>query len=116
MTDRQRMSPSELRARREYLGLTQEALSLALGRHGSAVRADTVRRWESGREPVPYGVPAEVEQIEVRTQRFVDDLRARPAEQVFYDSDTEVRLRTLGWCTARWWRHCIIRSRGREDA
>lgn len=105
MMDRRRMDPDELRARREYLGLTQDALSAALG----GVRADTIRRWESGREPIPYGVPGEIAWIEARTQTFVDDLRARPDELVWLDD--EARSGTLDWATARWWRHCIIRAR-----
>ena len=101
------MEPAELHARREYLGLTQEALGVALG----GVRGDTIRRWESGRDPIPYAVPDEVARVEAKTQAFVDDLRARPYEQVFYGTDDEVRFGTLDWCTARWWRHCIIRAR-----
>lgn len=107
----ERMDPAELRARREYLGLTQEELGVALGRDGSSVRRDTIKHWESGRDPIPYAVPGEVAALEARTTGFVNDLRARPEEQVFYDTDDEVRFGTLDWCTARWWRHCIIRAR-----
>lgn len=111
MAERDRMEPGELRARREYLGLTQDALGVALGRDGSSVRADTIRRWESGREPIPYGVRGEIAAIEARTQTFVDDLRERPGEQVFHATDDEVRFGTLDWATARWWRHAVIRAR-----
>jgi DNA-binding transcriptional regulator YiaG len=45
------MSPVELRATREWLGLPVERLADILGN-----RTDQVRRWETGRAPIPAGV------------------------------------------------------------
>ena len=106
-----RMVPAELRARREYLGLTQDALGVALARDGAPVRGDTIRRWESGREPIPYRVPDQIEAVERRTDAFIEALRDNTDEQVFYDTDVEARFISIDWATARWWRHCIIRAR-----
>jgi len=47
-TTRPRLTPEELRARRERLGLSPEALSGLL-----LLSRSTVRHWESGRYPVP---------------------------------------------------------------
>lgn len=42
------VSPAELRARREALGLSQTALAVALG-----VSLPTVQRWESNKSRIP---------------------------------------------------------------
>ena len=75
------------------------------------VSVDTIRRWESGREPIPYRVPDQIEAVERRTDAFIEALRDNIDEQVFYDTDVEVRFISIDWATARWWRHCIIRAR-----
>jgi DNA-binding transcriptional regulator YiaG len=47
------MSAEEVRAAREALGFaTQEALADALGLEAK-FRRDTIRSWESGRQPIP---------------------------------------------------------------
>lgn len=83
MTDtRTRMTGEELRQARETLGLTQEALGvrLAVGRP-RPVAERTIRAWESGHEPIPYGVPAELWQITqdriVEIATLADRLAAR---------------------------------------
>jgi DNA-binding transcriptional regulator YiaG len=45
------VTPVELRATREWLGLPVERLATVLGN-----RPDQVRRWETGRAPIPAGV------------------------------------------------------------
>ena len=45
------LSPVELRAMREWLGLPVERLAAVLGN-----RTDQVRRWETGRATIPPGV------------------------------------------------------------
>lgn len=107
-----RIQPAELRTIREYLGLTSEALATILG-----VRHDTVRRWETGRYPIPIGVREEVEKVEATTAAHVGELvtslnnMATPSA-VVYGSDEELwearpELRPL---TARWWRHTVARA------
>lgn len=49
--DTDRMTPVELRATREWLGLSNERLAAVLNN-----RLDQVRRWETGRAPIPPGV------------------------------------------------------------
>lgn len=51
----QRITGAEFAAHRSRLGLTMAELGERL-----SVRADTIKRWESGREPVPYRVPDEL--------------------------------------------------------
>lgn len=101
-----RMEPAELRARREHLGLTGEALAVAL-----SVRTDTLRRWESGRDPIPYAVPDEIAALERHTDDIVAILTEHEDEQQWLATDDEARFAgRRDWCTARWWRHCMIRA------
>ena len=53
-----RITGPEFAAHRSRLGLTMAELGERLG-----VRADTIKRWESEREPVPYRVPAELAEL-----------------------------------------------------
>lgn len=113
----ERMDGLELKARREYLGLTLDAAALMLG-----VRQDTLRRWESGRDPIPYRVPAELHTAERFTQRIVEDiittLAGSPDPIVHvYSTDEAVLAGVPGrwdvecpWITARWWRHVATRA------
>lgn len=97
MPEDERMTPIELKAVREWLGVTAEWLADHLG-----VALRTVRRWESGardengklKYPIPDGVRLEVEHLEALTGRVVtmniDTLRdAREPAVVTYRSDEE---------------------------
>lgn len=57
------MTGAELRAVRNQLGFSGPRLAAALG-----VRADTIRKWETDRDPIPYRLP--------------ENLRAVAAEQI----------------------------------
>lgn len=110
MTDR--MDPGELQTVREYLGLTTEVLAAMLG-----VRHDTVRRWESGRDPIPERVREDVEQIEEYTAQAVDELvvaleDARdPAVRVYRtDAQMHEARPDVAHLPARWWRHVVARA------
>lgn len=112
MADDERMDPGELQAVREYLGLTQDGLADML-----AVRKDTLRRWESGRDPIPHRVREEVEQIEAYTAaavgEVVDALRdARDPAVVVYRTDEQMHAARpgTGHLPARWWRHVVMRA------
>lgn len=60
MTINERLSPLEMKCRREELGLTHIELAETLG-----VRPDTVKRWESGRAaPIPPRVRETIETLE----------------------------------------------------
>lgn len=111
MTD-DRMDPGELQAVREYLGLTTESLAGMLD-----VRHDTLRRWESGRDPIPHRVREQVEQIEDYTGRAVDELVAalRDARDVavpVYRTDAawHAARPDAAHLPARWWRHVVMRA------
>ena len=53
-----RITGPEFAVHRSRLGLTMAELGKRLG-----VRADTIKRWESEREPVPYRVPDELAEL-----------------------------------------------------
>lgn len=83
-----RITGPEFAAHRSRLGLTMAELGRRLG-----VRHDTIKRWESEREPVPYRVPAELAEL----HRQQDALARR-----MVDSDAPVFLlrRGDGWALA----------------
>ncbi|MFT4187343.1 MAG: helix-turn-helix transcriptional regulator [Aeromicrobium sp.] len=53
------MTPVELQARREALGMTQASLAALLG-----VTQGSVSHWEARRRPIPDGIDAELRDIE----------------------------------------------------
>ena len=96
-----RLDGAHLRAVRERLGFTAEALSAVLG-----VRTDTIRKWEAGREPIPVRVRAEVEQIETVTDEVYARLVELPEIPV-WASDHQMTQAGSEHARygARWWRH-----------
>lgn len=107
-----RMDPGELQTIREYLGLTTDGLAAML-----SVRHDTLRRWESGRDPIPHRVREEVEQIEAYTATAVGELVAAlhdavdPAVRVYRTDEAMHTTRPdLAHLPARWWRHVVARA------
>jgi transcriptional regulator with XRE-family HTH domain len=85
------MSPAELKATRQYLGLSDRDLGEALG-----VSSRTIRNWEegSGGYPVPSRVGSEVAAIEAATDQFVaEQIKRLAAEEhptlATYRSDAE---------------------------
>lgn len=106
-----RMSGAELRARREYLGLTGEALARLLG-----VNPRTERSWEQGRDPAPHRLRAELVGLEVETDAAVAEAARglTPGSRIrVWRSDEEMAVDVPGlggrW-TARWWRHVARRA------
>lgn len=117
--DDQRMTGGELQTVREYLGLGRPDLGalLASPATGRPVAEDTLRKWEVGKDPIPYRVRAEVEQIEAATAAAVDDLvralsDARDPAVVVYRSDSELHAARpdMSHLPARWWRHVVARA------
>ena len=60
-----RMDRDDFRTRRIAMGFSQSELADELG-----VGRDTIKRWESGKESVPYRVPAELD--EIAAQRIIN--------------------------------------------
>lgn len=77
---KQRMTGDELRRVRRVLGLTSEALAQRL-----AVRPDTYRKWESGGDPIPYGVPANLLAVAQARSGELDDLIASLKDRIAQD-------------------------------
>lgn len=109
---RNRMPGGELRMAREFLGPTIEELAPILG-----VRSDTERRWEAGKEPVPFKLWDEIQALENVTGEVIgnivnqlNDMRD-PVAQI-YRTDAEFREAQPHYTqfTARWWRHCVARA------
>lgn len=108
----QRMNPMEFKMAREYQGLGTEHLAAILN-----VRHDTVRRWESGREPIPYRTREEVEMIEAHTARSVTQLitalkdAAEPTVALYRtDADMHFDRPDTSHLPARWWRMVVARA------
>ena len=107
------MAPLELRAVREFLGLTPQSLAAWLD-----VSERTVRHWEAGRYQVPDGVRVQVEGLEEFTGEAVGQLVAAlhdardPAVRLYPDDEGLHAARTdlPEWVTARWWRHVVMRA------
>lgn len=116
MAEQERMDPDELRARREYLGFTEQAFGVAVGMltDRPPVRKDTVHRWESGRDPIPYGLPDTLALLERQTDDLVAGMIAglrRGDRVVWAEHDDAARfLGRRDWATARWWRHAAVRA------
>lgn len=108
----ERMPATELRARRELLGLTEEAFGAAVGelRGRDPIRKDTVHRWESGREPVPAHMGATLESLEDMAAALVDEIRADPAAWSGVTDATAAQRTGRSWATARWVRHAYARA------
>ena len=111
-TPEARMDPGEMQTVREYLGLTTESLAGMLG-----VRPDTLRRWESGREPIPHRVREEVEAVEEYTAAAVGEVVAAlhdardPAVRVYRtDEQMHAARPDTAHLPARWWRHVVYRA------
>lgn len=107
-----RMPSGELKMAREFLGLTLDELAAILG-----VRQDTLRRWESGKEPVPYKLWDEIQAVEEATSDAIgqivtqlNDMRDPQAEIYRTDDAFWTALPALRQFSARWWRHCVARA------
>lgn len=108
----QTMTKGRLQSTREYLGLTTAALGQIL-----SVRPDAVRKWETGREPIPRRVPAELAQLEEATEGGLTELvkTLKDSTQptvVVYRTDAQMRAAHPEYAhfTARWWRHLVARA------
>ena len=108
------MTPADLKATRERLGLSGDALGSYLT---PQVAGRSVRRWEEGRHPVPEHVAKQVRQLERVTDAHVDDLAERvrsisdPVIMVYrVDSDLHSALPELACYTAEWHRGVAKRA------
>ena len=106
------MHPAELRATRELLGLTTADLANVLH-----VRHDTARRWESGRDPIPFRVRDEIAQAARDTDEgvrtLIDSMLDVPTPTIIvYWTDAELHAARpdMSHLSARWWRHVAARA------
>lgn len=107
-----RISGAELRVWLAWLGLDAEEAGRVLD-----VRHDTVRKWLTGKEPVPVRVGKDLERIDDATAMAVDDLvkalgNMRDPAVVVYKSDAELWAARAGVepCPARWWVMVVARA------
>lgn len=106
------MTPAELLAVTEALGLTQEAAARYLG-----VSGRTVRHWVEGRYAVPAGVADELEDLERATEVAVEQVvtalqdERDPGIAVYRtDEDMWAARPESGRLPARWWRVVAYRA------
>lgn len=107
-----RITGAELRVWLDWLGLDARSAAADLG-----VRHDTVRRWVTGREPVPYRVGDELEAIDAATAAAVGELVAAlqdardPVVLIFRtDVDMWAARPELRPYPAGWWRMVVARA------
>lgn len=107
-----RLTPAEVRAAREYFGLTLERFASLMGVH---VR--TVQSWEQGRDPVPTRVHDEIGGLFIITETAVKDLiefwHRMPGGRIEVwrdDASMEAAWPDMARYGARWWRHVAERA------
>ncbi|MGW3563518.1 helix-turn-helix domain-containing protein [Streptomyces sp. NPDC000941] len=103
------LNPAELRAAREYLGLTGDHLAKLLG-----VNPRTVRSWEQGRDPIPGDKRPEIAELKAATDKAVAEMVeawAEGAPLITYRNDDEYLAAHRGgrW-TASWHRRVCARA------
>ena len=107
----ERMLGGELWVVREGLGMTRPAMAKRLG-----VREDTVRKWELGKDPIPYRVRDEVEALEAHTAEAVGTLvdalnrSAHVAVAVYRAEDDFAGRPDIQELGAGWWRMVVWRA------
>lgn len=108
----ERISGAELRVWLDWLGLDGLEASQVL-----EVRHDTVRRWLSGREPVPVRVGDEMQAIEDATATAVGEVvealqdSPEPIAAIYRTSaDLWAARPDLVPYPARWWRMVVARA------
>jgi hypothetical protein len=111
--DALRITPAELKARREALGYTTDDIAKAAGVNNRSPRA-----WESGREPVPVRIRTILDALEAEADTIIATVRSTittrqecdPGDLAIITPTTESAYRTR-WPhaahTARWWRATI---------
>lgn len=111
--DALRITPAELKARREALGYTTDDIAKAAGVNNRSPRA-----WESGREPVPVRIRTILDALEAETNTVIHAVRSAiatyqeqdPGDLAIITPTTDSAYRTR-WPhaahTARWWRAAI---------
>lgn len=111
--DALRITPAELKARREALGYTTDDIAKAAGVNNRSPRA-----WESGREPVPVRIRTILDDLEAETGTIIatvssaiaDHQEQDPGDLAIITPTTDSAYRTR-WPhaahTARWWRAVI---------
>ena len=112
-TDALRITPAELKARREALGYTTDDIAKVAGVNNRSPRA-----WESGREPVPVRIRTILDALEAETDTIIATVRSaivdhqerNPGDLAIIVPTTDSAYRTR-WPhaahTARWWRAAI---------
>lgn len=106
----ERISSAELQVWLDWLGLRQRDAA-----HVLHVREDTVRRWLSGREPVPVRVGEELEAFDALTAdavgRVVDALQdARDPAVAIYRRDEDMPDGVGPVRSVTWWRMVVARA------
>lgn len=108
----ERMDRSELWMVREALGFSRQELASILD-----IREDTLRRWEHGRDLIPFRVREQVETLEAHTAQAVAELVAAlqdspdPTVGLYArNEDMHAARPDTSHLPARWWRQVVYRA------
>lgn len=111
------LTPAELRAAREYLGLTGDHLAKRLG-----VNPRTLRSWEQGRDPIPGRIRPEIAELKAAADKAVAEIvescqsEEEPVLITYRDDDEYQAAHRGGRWTASWHRRVCARVAERTGA
>lgn len=94
------MTPADLKIRREALGLSGEQLAARCN-----VQSRSLRRWEAGFTPVPDFVEDVLLEIEVFTDRLVEQNVAAASAQLADSADDAIDIATFATDEDMWAAH-----------
>lgn len=97
------LTPAELRAAREYLGLTGDAMAKKL-----VVNPRTLRSWEQGRDPIPGRIRPQIAELKAVTDAAVAKLVAKletsgDGTLITYRNDDEYQAGVRGTSWSEGW-------------
>lgn len=104
------LNPAELRAAREYLGLTGDHLAKRL-----AVNPRTLRSWEQGRDPIPGRIRPEIAELKAAADKAVAEMvescqgEDEPVLITYRDDEEYLAANRGGRWTAAWHRRVCAR-------
>lgn len=113
LADEDPLTDAELRAAREYLGLTGDHLAKVLG-----VNPRTLRSWEQGRDPIPGRIRPEIAELLADTKQTVEAMVEEEEDVLFtYRDDEEYQAANPAdrW-SAAWHRRVCARTAERTGA
>jgi hypothetical protein len=102
---------AELQVARRYFGVERPELGDLLG----GVRPNTVQAWESGRDPIPSTIWAEIDRLYTRFESEVEQLVTSVADQAGDRIRVRVwRAKSDHMPTPGWWQRVVSEAMRRD--